>query len=120
MDDKKPKKILAEFKSKEPPLVVHIPSKKEQSPFFHTPPKMVYNDQGEAVEVILNYEDYKTFLQFLAEYVDWESLPSYLQDVVDHLLAEEAKVEQGDEPPTPLLETLAKLGINLNEDATTR
>ncbi len=89
---------------------------KEAAAVFHMPPKMVQNDRGEIVEVILSYADYKAFLHFLAEYVDWESLPSYLQDAVDHLLAEEAKIEQGDEPPTPLLEALAELGIELKED----
>ena len=72
---------------------------KEAVVAFHIPPKMVYNDRGETVEVILSYDDYKTFLHFLADYVDWELLPSYLQDAVDHLLAEEARAEPGESIP---------------------
>jgi len=34
------------------------------------------------------------------------------------LLADEARLEQGDEASTSLAETLAKLGIELEEDAT--
>jgi hypothetical protein len=83
---------------------------------FQIPPKMVYNDQGEMVEVILSYADYKTFLHFLADYVDWEQLPPYLQDEVDHLLAEEARTEQGEEAPTSLLEALVELGIETEKD----
>ena len=48
----------------------------------------------------------------------YELLPHYLQDAVDHLLADEARLEQGDEAATSLAETLAKLGIELEEDAT--
>jgi hypothetical protein len=72
---------------------------KEAVAAFHIPPKMVHNDQGEIVEVILSYDDYKTFLRFLANYVDWELLPSYLQDAVHHLLAEEARAESGESIP---------------------
>jgi hypothetical protein len=89
---------------------------KEAATVFHVPPKMVQNDRGEIVEVILSYADYKSFLQFLADYVDWELLPSYLQDAVDHLLAEEARIEQGNETPTSLAKALAELGIELEED----
>ncbi|MFN8453520.1 MAG: hypothetical protein U0401_02435 [Anaerolineae bacterium] len=91
---------------------------KESAIAYFLPPKMVQNERGEIVEVILSYTDYQTFLRFLVDYVDWELLPSHLQDAVDRLLAEEAKGEQGDESPTPMTEALAKLGINLNEDAT--
>ena len=89
---------------------------KETVATFHIPPKMVYNDRGEAVEVILSYDDYKTFLRFLADYVDWELLPHFLQDAVDHLLAEEARERQGGETPTPLSDVLAELGIESEEE----
>jgi uncharacterized protein (DUF433 family) len=69
---------------------------------------MFYNDRGETVEVILSYDDYKTFLRFLADYVDWESLPGYLQDAIDHLLAEEARAELGES--IPLHEALRETG----------
>ena len=88
---------------------------KEAAVAFHVPPKMVHNERGETVEVILNYEDYKGFLQLLADYVDWEAMPGYLQDMVDHVLAEEARLEQGDEAPVPLSEVLIELGIDPDE-----
>jgi hypothetical protein len=92
-------------------------TKNDQMTFvFNSPPKMVHNDQGETVEVILSYDDYKSFLRFLADYVDWESLPSTLQDEVDHLLAEEAREEQGDEPYSQLSDVFAELDIR-PEDA---
>jgi hypothetical protein len=62
---------------------------------FRVPPKIVHNDLGEKVEVILSYDDYLTFLRFLADCVDWELLPGFLQDAVDHMLAEEARAELG-------------------------
>jgi hypothetical protein len=84
---------------------------KEAAVAFRVPPKIVHNDRGETVEVILSYEDYKTFLRFLADHIDWELLPGYLQDAVDGMLADEARVEQGDESFTTLDEFLSDLGI---------
>ena len=84
---------------------------KEAAVAFRVPPKIVHNDRGETVEVILSYEDYKTFLRFLADHIDWELLPGHLQDAVDGMLANEARVEQGDESFTPLDEFLSDLGI---------
>jgi hypothetical protein len=83
---------------------------KEASVSFRAPPKTVHNDRGEIVEVILSYEDYKIFLRVVADTMDWELLPGYLQDEVDHLLAEEARAEQGDEPLIPLHEALRDTG----------
>jgi hypothetical protein len=93
---------------------------KEAAVAFNIPPKMVQNDRGEIVEVILSYADYQTFLHFLADNVDWELLPKYLQDAVDHLLAEEARAEQGDDHPRSLAEVLVELGIEVEEDAAPR
>ncbi|WP_447977309.1 hypothetical protein [Candidatus Nitrospira bockiana] len=63
------------------------------------PPRFVQNEQGEIVEVIVSYEDYRQFLRTLAAHADWETLPPYLQDAIDHLLAEEAKAESGSSQP---------------------
>lgn len=63
------------------------------------PPRFVQNEQGEIVDVIVSYDDYRQFLRTLAAHADWETLPSYLQDAIDHLLAEEAKVEPGSSQP---------------------
>jgi hypothetical protein len=81
---------------------------KETIAAFRVPPKMVHNDRGETVEVILSYDEYKAFLRFLADYVDWASLPGYLQDAIDHLLAEEARAEPG--KSIPLRKALRETG----------
>ncbi len=81
---------------------------KEAAVAFRAPPKMVHNDRGETVEVILSYDDYKTFLRLLADYADWELLPRHLQDAVDHLLAEEARAEAG--KSIPLRQALRETG----------
>ena len=65
---------------------------------FH-PPRFVQNEHGEIVEVIVSYDDYRHFLRSLAAHADWETLPSYLQDAVDHLLAEDAKTDTGTSMP---------------------
>lgn len=57
------------------------------------PPKRIYDQAGQLVEVIVTYEDYKRYLKTLAENSDWEDLPPHLQDAIDLMLIEEAKVE---------------------------
>lgn len=64
-----------------------------------SPPRFVQNERGETVEVILSVEDYRRFLKTLATHADWESLPSYLQDAIDQLLAEESAAEPGAAKP---------------------
>jgi hypothetical protein len=59
------------------------------------PPRFVQNEQGEIIDVIVSYEDYRQFLRTLAAHADWDTLPPYLQDAIDHLLAEQAKAESG-------------------------
>jgi hypothetical protein len=75
---------------------------------FAVPPKMVYDQQGETVEVILSYQDYKTFLRALAAHADWEELPPYLQDAIDGMLIDEAKEEEGES--IPLKDALRETG----------
>jgi hypothetical protein len=89
---------------------------KEGTVRFAAPPKIVYDQQGEVVEIILSYQDYKTFLRTLAAHADWEELPPYLQEAIDGMLIDEAKEEQGDKPMTPLAEALDELGIEAEED----
>jgi len=47
------------------------------------------------VEVILSYDDYARFLRILAAHADWETLPPYLQDAIDRVLADDAVAEGG-------------------------
>lgn len=64
-----------------------------------TPPRLVSDERGQVVEVILNYADYERFLRVLAQHADWETLPPYLQDAIDNLLADEAIAEEGSSIP---------------------
>jgi hypothetical protein len=59
-----------------------------------TLPKLVYDETGELVEVILTAEDFRACLRTLMAEVDWESLPPYLQDAVDRLLIDEVRHEK--------------------------
>lgn len=70
------------------------------------PPRLVSDEKGQVVEVILNYADYKNFLRVLAQHADWETLPPYLQDAIDNLLADEAIAEGGSS--IPLRQALAE------------
>lgn len=63
------------------------------------PPRFVQNEHGKIIDVIVSYDDYRQFLRTLADHADWETLPTYLQDAIDHLLAEEAKAEPGSSQP---------------------
>ena len=71
-------------------------------------PHVVHDAQGQAVGVILPYADYQALLRLLASDADWESLPPYMQDAIDNMLADEALAERG--APRPLRELLAETG----------
>jgi hypothetical protein len=60
------------------------------------PPRTIHDENGTWTGVILSVPDFQTFLRLLIEYADWESLPSYLQDAVDNMLADEAEEEEGE------------------------
>jgi len=59
------------------------------------PPRTIHDENGTWTGVILSVPDFQTFLRLLIEYADWENLPSYLQDAVDNMLADEAEEEEG-------------------------
>jgi hypothetical protein len=61
---------------------------------FTTPPKMVYDDTGQLVEVILSAQEYLHFLHFLTKEADWETLPPHFQDAIDQLLIDEVRAEK--------------------------
>ncbi len=63
---------------------------------MQTPPKLVYDDSGHLIEVIVSAEDYLAFLRQLLEEMDWESLPPHLQDAVDRLLIDEVRGEKAE------------------------
>ena len=56
------------------------------------PPKLVYDDEGRLVEVILSAEDYPTYLRGIVAEEDWESLPAHLQDAIDRMLIDEVRL----------------------------
>jgi len=58
------------------------------------PPKMVYDDAGHLVEVILSAEDFRAYLRTLIKEQDWATLPVHLQDAVDRLLIDEVRHEK--------------------------
>ncbi|HFE65921.1 MAG TPA: hypothetical protein ENJ93_01550 [Chloroflexi bacterium] len=58
------------------------------------PPKFVFDEADQLVEVILSVDDYLFFLRVLADKMDWESLPSHLQDAVDLMLIDEVRHEK--------------------------
>lgn len=61
---------------------------------YATPPKMVYDDRGQLIEVILSAKDYFRYLRTLTEGDDWENLPPYIQDAVDQFLIAEVRSEK--------------------------
>jgi hypothetical protein len=71
-------------------------------------PHIIYDENGKVTGVILAYTDYQTFLRVLAAHTDWETLPPYLQDAIDNMLADEALAEEGES--RPLRELLAETG----------
>ena len=58
------------------------------------PPKMVYDETGQLIEVILSAEDYLTYLRTVARDSDWETLPPHLQDAIDRMLIDEVRAEK--------------------------
>ena len=58
------------------------------------PPKLVYDDTGRLVEVILSAEDFIDYLRSLAAESDWETLPKHLQDAIDRMLIDEVRAEK--------------------------
>lgn len=62
--------------------------------FIKRPPKLVYDDSGRLVEVIVAADDFVAYLRALLAEEDWENLPEHLQDAVDRLLIDEVRAEK--------------------------
>ena len=58
------------------------------------PPKLVYDESGRLIEVILTAGDYLAYLRSLADEADWESLPAHLQDAIDRMLIDDVRAEK--------------------------
>jgi hypothetical protein len=63
---------------------------------MENPPKLVYDDSGHLIEIILLAEDYIAYLRNLAAEADWETLPPHLQDAIDRLLIDDVRSEKED------------------------
>ncbi len=57
-------------------------------------PKLVYDESGHLIEVILSAHDYRVYLQTVVTESDWEKLPGYLQDAIDQMLIDEVRREK--------------------------
>ncbi len=90
-------------------MAVRDPSSMAIPPELNYPPRMIYNESGEIVGTILAYADYQTFLRVLAKNADWETLPRYLQDTIDNMLADEVEAEGG--AARPLRESAREVGL---------
>ena len=69
------------------------------------PPKLVYDESGRLIEVILSANDYLAYLRSVADEADWESLPAHLQDAIDRLLIDDVRAEK--ETAVDLMSVLA-------------
>ena len=68
-------------------------------------PRKIFDESGNTVEIILDYEDYCVLLRKLAQETDWSTLPRHLQDLVDGMLMDESAAETGDVvPPTDIVQ----------------
>jgi hypothetical protein len=63
------------------------------------PPRTILDENGQEAGFILSPGDYRAWLKLLSRHADWESLPQYLQDRIDNLLADEAEQEGGELTP---------------------
>jgi hypothetical protein len=60
------------------------------------PPKMVFDERGQLVEVIVRAEDFQAYLRTVLQDTDWEDLPESWQDAVDRLLIDDVRGERAD------------------------
>ena len=58
------------------------------------PFKMVYDETGHLIEVILAAEDFLTYLRSVMAENDWDTLPPHLQDAIDRMLIDEVRIEK--------------------------
>jgi hypothetical protein len=76
------------------------------------PSRTIHDSSGKLEGIILDYREYQLLLRLLAHYADWEELPRFLQDAIDHMLANEARNEEG-ATARPFTEVLAELGESI-------
>jgi hypothetical protein len=72
------------------------------------PPKLVYDEHGQLIEVIVSADDFRAYLNSLRQEADWKTLPKHLQDAMDLLLIDEVRREKS--PARDLETVLAELG----------
>jgi len=74
-------------------------------------PRFVSDATGRTLEVVLPNTEYQELLRLLARHADWETLPPYLQDAIDNVLADDSLAETG----TPI--TLRQAIADTNDPA---
>ena len=58
------------------------------------PPKMVFDDRGSLIEVILSAEDFRTYLRAAVADTPWDELSPAWQDALDRLLIDDVAAER--------------------------
>lgn len=58
------------------------------------PPKLVFDEHGTFVEVILTAADFRTYLQTVLDDTPWDELPEHLQDAIDRLMIDDVRAER--------------------------
>jgi hypothetical protein len=58
------------------------------------PPKMVFNEHGQLVEVIMVVDDFREYMRVMVGDTPWEDLPEPWQDAIDQLLIEDVASER--------------------------
>jgi hypothetical protein len=58
------------------------------------PFKMVYDETGHLVEVIVSAADFLAYLRSVQVESDWETLPVHVQDAIDRMLIDEVRAEK--------------------------
>jgi hypothetical protein len=58
------------------------------------PFKMVYDEAGRLVEVIVSAEDFLAYLRSVQTESDWEILSEHVQDAIDRMLIDEVRAEK--------------------------
>lgn len=58
------------------------------------PFKMVYDEAGRLVEVIVSAEDFLAYLRSVQAENDWETLPGHVQDAIDRIMIDEVRTEK--------------------------
>lgn len=60
------------------------------------PSKMVFDEHGALIEVIVSAEDFRSYVRSVVADTAWDELPEPWQDALDRLLIDDVASERGD------------------------